>query len=139
MDERHDPQTNAPDEGELLAAYLDAETDDITSARVERLLRQDPQVAAKLDALARTRARLQRLDDVAPPEGFRERLDARLRAERTSGAQRGDARRPSVARRAGSRTRWWNDRFAPRVAVAALVLLVVAGGDALLSLGQVSS
>src|SRR5918994_5777036 len=112
MDERNDPQTNAPDEGELLAAYLDAETDDMASARVERLLRQDPQAAAKLDALAHTRARLQRLDDVAPPEGYRERLDARLRAERTPGARHDDVRRAPVARQAGDRARWWNDRVA---------------------------
>jgi hypothetical protein len=139
MDERHDPQTNAPDEGELLAAYLDAETDDMASARVERLLRQDPQAAAKLDALAHTRARLQRLDDVAPPEGYRERLDARLRAERTPGARHGDVRRAPVARQAGGRARWWNDRVAQLVAVAAVVLLAVVGGAALLNLSQVGS
>jgi hypothetical protein len=128
MDERHDPQTNAPDEGELLAAYLDADTDDLTSARIERLLQQDPQAIAKLDAIARVRARLQRLDDVVPPEGLRERLDARLRAERTRHAEHGAARRARVA----SRARWWNERLAPRAAAAVLVLLAVIGGAALL-------
>jgi hypothetical protein len=123
MDERRDPHTNAPDEGELLAAYLDAQTDEVTSARVERLLRQDPQAAARLDAIARTRARLQRLDGAVPPDGFRDRLDARLRAER------GEARQTPVA----SGTRTSANRFAPLAAVAALVLVAVLGVGALLS------
>ena len=132
MDERHDPQTNAPDEGELLAAYLDAETDDLTSARIERLLQQDPQAIAKLDAIARVRARLQRLDDVVPPEDLRERLDARLRAERTRYTEHGVARRAPAARQPASRARRWNQRLAPRAAAAGLVLLAVIGGAALL-------
>jgi negative regulator of sigma E activity len=139
MDEHRDPQTNAPDEGELLAAYLDAETDDLTSARLERLLQQDPQAAARLDALARTRERLQRLDEVAPHEGFRERLDARLAAERTPSqvtqsqrtAAPGDAGRVQAGARATQR---W---FAPFAAAAALVLVAVIGGAALL--GQTGS
>jgi len=124
MDEHRDPQTNAPDEGELLAAYLDADTDDLTSARLERLLQQDPRAAARLDALARTRARLQRLDEVAPPEGFRERLDARLAAERTPSQVTQSQRTPS----ARATQRW----FAPFAAAAALVLVAVIGGAALL-------
>jgi negative regulator of sigma E activity len=139
MDERHDPQTNAPDEGELLAAYLAAETDDITSARIERLLRQDPQAITKLDAIASVRARLQRLDDVVPPDGLRERLDARLRAERTHHAKHGDARRAPVDHQSASRVRRWNQRLAPIAAVAVLVLLAVVGGAALLSGGMAGS
>jgi hypothetical protein len=123
MDERHTPHTNAPDEGELFAAYLDAQTDEVTTARVERLLRQDPQAAARLDAIARTRARLQRLDGAVPPDGFRDRLDARPRAER------GEARQTPVA----SGTRTSANRFAPLAAVAALVLVAVLGVGALLS------
>lgn len=126
MDERRDPQTNAPDEGELLAAYLAAETDDLTSARIERLLLDDPQVADRLDALARTRQRLQRLDDVQPPPGFRERLDIRLRAERAAQTDGG-------GHAAGER----NDRrrFASFAAAAVLVLVAVIGGASLLSVG----
>jgi len=123
MDERSNPQSSAPDEGELLAAYLDAETDEVTSARVERLLREDSQAAARLDAIARTRARLQDLDGAVPPEGFRERLDARLRAEREA---------PDTPRaRRSARTA--DQRFAPLAAVAALVLVAVLGVGALLT------
>ena len=129
MDERRDPQTDAPDEGELLAAYLAAETDDLTSARIERRLVEDAQVSARLDALARTRQRLQRLEQVQPPPGFRARLDARLRAER--------ATPPAQAVRAGARAssvrRERSRRFAPLATAAALVLVAVLGGVALLN------
>jgi anti-sigma factor RsiW len=136
MDERHTPRSDAPDEGELLAAYLDAQTDEVTSARVERLLRQDPRAAARLDAIARTRARLQRLDDVVPPDGFRDRLDARLRAERaeSASAQPAQAAQPP-SHRARTERRW----FRPLVAVAALVLATVVGGGALVNLFAASS
>jgi negative regulator of sigma E activity len=130
MDEQRDPQTNAPHEGELFAAYLDADTDDITSARLERLLRQDPQAAARLDALARTRARLQRLDDVEPPEGFRERLQARLEAERAHGEQTAADPESMAVRRADRGRRRW---FAPLTAAAALILVAVIGTTALLN------
>lgn len=133
MDERRDPQTNAPDEGELLAAYLAAETDDLTSARIERLLRDDPRVAERLDALARTRQRLQRLDDVRPPPGFRERLDDRLRAERVA---RTDGGGHDAASERSRRGRWLDRRrFAPLAAAAAFVLVAVIGGASLLSVG----
>lgn len=129
MDERRDPQTDAPDEGELLAAYLAAETDDLTSARIERRLLEDPQVAARLDALARTRQRLQRLEQVQPPPGFRERLDARLRTERATPheqAARAGTRASSVRRERGR-------RLAPLATAAALVLTAVLGGVTLLN------
>jgi hypothetical protein len=134
MDDRRDPQTGAPDEGELLAAYLAAETDDLTTARIERRLLEDPQAAARLDALARTRQRLQRLEQVQPPPGFRARLDARLRAERATPHEH-TARagtRVSSVRRERSR------RFAPLATAAALVLAAVLGGVTLLnSIGSV--
>lgn len=132
MDERRDPQTNAPDEGELLAAYLAAETDDLTSARIERLLLDDPQVADRLDALARTRQRLQRLDDVQPPPGFRERLDIRLRAERAAQTDGGGHAAGERDRRVRSFDR---RRFASFAAAAVLVLVAVIGGASLLSVG----
>jgi hypothetical protein len=129
MDDRRDPQTDAPDEGELLAAYLAAETDDLTTARIERRLLEDPQAAARLDALARTRQRLQRLEQVRPPPGFRARLDARLRAERATPHEH--------AARAGTRVsslrRERSRRFAPLATAAALVLAAVLGGVTLLN------
>jgi negative regulator of sigma E activity len=131
MDERRDPLTNAPDEGELLAAYLDGETDDVTSARIERRLHTDPTVAAKLDALAHVRARLQRLDEVEPPAGFRERLDARLRSERAQGRPAtppATSMQPAKARRTSRAS-----RLMPFAVAASLLLLAVLGGAALLS------
>lgn len=150
MDERRDPQTDAPDEGELLAAYLAAETDDLTSARIERRLLEDPEVADRLDALARTRQRLQRLDDVRPPPDFRARLDARLRAERAgrtdpasgavaAGTHAGErsARTAGGRRHRGRRfdTRW----LTPLATAAALVVVAVIGGTALLNLSAGTS
>jgi negative regulator of sigma E activity len=126
MDERHDPQTNAPDAGELLAAYLDGETDDVTSARIERRLRTDPGTAAKLDTLAHIRARLQRLDEVEPPADFRERLDARLRSER----DKARPATPPMSSHTGSRP----GRLAPFAAAAGLLLVAVVGGVALLNI-----
>ena len=131
MDERRDPLTNAPDEGELLAAYLDGETDDVTSARIERRLHTDPTVAAKLDALAHVRARLQRLDEVEPPAGFGERLDARLRSERAQGRPAtppATSMQPAKARRTSRAS-----RLMPFAVAASLLLLAVLGGAALLS------
>jgi hypothetical protein len=131
MDERHTPQSSAPDEGELLAAYLDAETDEVTSTRIERLLRQDPEAAARLDAIARARTRLQRLDTAIPPGGFRGRLDDRLRAERA--AQ--DTQATQAPRRSRAERHW----FRPLVAVAAVLLVALIGGSALLNTVQEST
>lgn len=133
MDERRDPQRNAPDEGELLAAYLDADTDDLATARIERRLREDAQVAARLDALARTRARLQRLDEVAPPPELRQRLDARLRAERAA-VDDTTGRAPSKTVHADSADRQRRRWFAPLAAAAALMFAAAIGGAALFDL-----
>lgn len=108
------------DDGELLAAYLDGELDDIGTARLERRLRTDTQLAARLDAIAHTRGRLQRLDAVEPPAGFRQRLDDRLAAERSSS---------SAIRQRRAHLRRWQ----PLVAAAALVLILVTGAGIVLS------
>ena len=150
MDERRDPQTDAPDEGELLAAYLAAETDDLTSARIERQLLEDPEVADRLDALARTRQRLQRLDDVQPPPDFRARLDARLRAERAARAEPGSGAHTAGAHAGGRSARTAGDRshrgrtfdtrwFPPLAAAAALVVVAVIGGTVLLNMSAGTS
>ena len=120
MDEHGRPMSNARDEGELLAAYLDAEIDEITAARLTRRLRDEPQLAARLDAIARTRMRLQRLDGVTPPAQFRDRLAARLAAERT------EVESPQARAQAPRR------RLAPLVAAAAIVLVAVLGATGVL-------
>lgn len=122
MDEHGRPMSNARDEGELLAAYLDAEIDEITAARLTRRLRDEPQLAARLDAIARTRMRLQRLDGVTPPAQFRDRLAARLAAERT------EVESPQARAQAQAPRR----RLAPLVAAAAIVLVAVLGATGVL-------
>lgn len=152
MDDHRDPRSNAPDEGELLAAYLAAETDEVTTARIERLLREDPRVAARLDALARARERMQRLDEVSPPAGYRDRLTARLRderaarttpAERTARSADGGPAAHQVQPAAGDgrdRRRAappaWVRRLSPAAAAAALVLVAVVGGSMLFRAGS---
>lgn len=122
MSDPHEPGRDALDEGELLAAYLDADTDEVTTARVERRLQTDRRFAARLDAVAATRARLQRLDEVATPAAARAGLDARLAAERGAASQ-DPVRQASPARE----RRWRNLNLAPLAAAAVLVLVAVVG------------
>lgn len=136
MDDHRDDRIDTPDEGALLAVYLAAETDEITTARLERRLRDEPELAARLDALARTRARLQRLDAVAVPPELRDRVAARLRAERDAPA----ATSPHTAARSARTSRGAARHHRPgptqrgrrlsalSVAAGLLLLAVVAGG-----------
>lgn len=127
MRDTNDTDTGALDEGALLAAYLDGDTDDVTSRRLERRLGDDPRLADRLDAIASTRAQLQRLGDVTMPADARQRLRQRLAHDRTAPSTATDAQRQS-----------WTTRLVPVVAAAALVLVAVLGATAVipaLSLG----
>jgi len=125
---------DALDEGALLAAYLDGDTDEVTTARIERRLADDDALAARLDAIAGTRARLQRLDDVTTPADVRARLHRRLDAERVDRAV--DRPGGRTGRTAASdpadvnRARPWSVRAAPAMAAAAIVLVAVLGAAA---------
>lgn len=128
---------DAPDEGALLAAYLDGDTDDVTTARIDRRLEADAALAARLDAIAATRARLQRLDEVTAPADVRARLRERLDVERAAvdtargragHPGRGAARPPAEA----ERLRRWTTRAAPAMAAAAIALVTVLGAAAVL-------
>lgn len=130
MSHPHEPGTDALDEGELLAAYLDADTDEVTTARVERRLQTDREFAARLDAVAATRARLQRLDQVAAPAAARAGLDARLAAERAGGPA--PTREASPARE----RRWRTINLAPLAAAAVLVVVAVIGVGSLVTGGD---
>lgn len=118
MTDRHDADADALDEGVLLAAYLDGATDEVTTRRLERRLAEDAQLAARLDAIAETRAQLQRLDDVRAPAAARQRVKDQLARHRgtpdAAGAQ------PTAPPR-------WATRFAPLAAAAAVALLAVFG------------
>lgn len=135
----------AADEGALLAAYLDGDTDELTTARIERRLASDDAFAARLDALAAMRARLQRLDEIVVPPAVRTRLHERLDAER---AASGDTDRRHVPGRAAPlgtedpgmttevrRARRWPALAAPApalAAAAAIVVVAVLGAAAVL-------
>lgn len=121
-------------DGEVLAAYLDGETDEVTTARLERRLADDPALAGRLDDLAAARARLQRLSEVRAPEEVRRRLHARIAEERATGTT-GPAVTPTVER--AQRRRAWMAAVAPRLAVAvvAVVALVVLGAAVVQLLG----
>lgn len=128
---------DAHDEGAQLAAYLDGDTDELTTARIERRLAFDDAFAARLDALAATRARLQRLDEVVVPTGVRARLHERLEAERAArrGVDRGRAltdvgHDDPDATTEVRRERRWPVRAAPVLAAAAAVVLVAVLGTA---------
>ncbi len=118
MSDAREHDTDALGEGELLAAYLDGQTDDVTTTRLERRLALDPDLAARLDALAATRAQLQRLAQVEMPDDARQRLRARLIREREEQTP------AAVVRRRRPR---WTPRLAPLAAAAAVVLVVVVG------------
>lgn len=60
--------------GELLSAHLDGALDPSEVARVEAAVAADPELAAELRSLARTRALVRDLPPVDPPFGFLERL-----------------------------------------------------------------
>ena len=138
----------AADEGALLAAYLDGDTDELTTARIERRLASDDAFAARLDALAATRARLQRLDEIVVPPAVRTRLHERLDAER---AASGDTDRRHVPGRAAPlgtedpgmttevrRARRWPARAAPALTAAAAIAVVAVLGAAAV-LGQLGT
>jgi hypothetical protein len=125
--------SEAHDEGALLAAYLAGDTDDVTTARIERRLASDDALAARLDALAATRARLQRLDEVTVPADVRARLRVRLDAERAGGGAEGRDVTTEVRRAPG-----WSVRATPVMATAAAIVLIAVLGAAAV-LGQFST
>lgn len=124
---------DARDEGALLAAYLDGDTDEVTTARIERRLASDDALAARLDALAATRARLQRLDEVTAPADVRARLRERLQTER-AGPDTDEHDVTTEVRR----PRRWSVRAMPVLATAAAIVLVTVLGTAAV-LGQLGS
>ena len=133
---------DALDEGALLAAYLDGGTDEVTTARIERRLSDDDALAERLDSIAATRARLQRLDEVAAPADVRARLREVLHAERAAVDGAGAAGRAGrhAARDPGGPAdgRRWSARAAPAMAAAAAVVLVAVLGAAAV-LGQLGT
>lgn len=118
MTDRYDTDADALDEGVLLAAYLDGDTDDVTTRRLERRLAEDAQLAARLDAIAETRTQLQRLAAVRAPAAARQRIKDQLARHRRA-TEVTEAQRTASPR--------WVTRFAPLAAAAAVALIAVFG------------
>jgi hypothetical protein len=143
-----DDQTpiDAVDDGELLAAYLDGQTDDVTTARLERRLADEAALAERLDAIAQVRVRLQRVAEVTAPAEARQRLRDELARARGGDAPTGDALTTEPAptgATAGSppgegvappagRRRWWARHPGPALAAAAVVVVALFGAATLL-------
>jgi hypothetical protein len=113
-----------PGSDEALSAYLAGELDEQAAAAFEARLAADPALTARLDALAGALVTLAGADDVEPPQGFGERLGARLEAE--GAAADLDARRRAASRR-------WS---AVATAAAAVAVLAIAGGRLLAPAGD---
>lgn len=73
-------------DAEALSAYLLGELSDADAAALEQRLDRDPDLRARLDALAGALVALGGHDDVDVPAGFEDRLDARLASERAATA-----------------------------------------------------
>lgn len=130
MRDDRDAAADALAEGELLAAYLDGDTDDVTTARLERRLAVDATLAARLDAIAATRARMQRLAQVSVPDRARQRLHDELERERRAELTSRRADRSTSA--APRRARRWRLPTGPAIAAAAIALVTVLGLTSLL-------
>lgn len=121
MTDDHDPNAPAADsadqDGELLAAWLAADLTPRQSATIEARLEREPALALRLDEIAAALTVARRLDDVAPPTGYEDRLRSRLATERTVTAI--GAVTPAPAKPA-----WLG---AQRLAAVAAALVLVAG------------
>jgi hypothetical protein len=127
-------QTTSPrpprDDGELLAAYLACDLDDVEVASVEARLAAEPALRARLDATAEVLFALRAPDAVEPPDGYAERLVMALdaaRAEDPEAAPSLEAARRRRARRGGA---WvaWSGIAATVLAAAVLGGIGLTGG-----------
>lgn len=112
------------DTGERLAAYLADELGVEDRAELEAQLARDPQLRARLDAIARSDGVLASLPDVDPPPGFRARLDERLDRELAAGAGSGAVVGDALAARRARRSR----ALRPLLTAAAVAAVVAAVG-----------
>lgn len=106
-------------DGELLAAYLDDDLDDLDVRRLERRLLDDADLRRQLDVLHETVVALQRPDATVPPDGLTDGIRRRV-----ASAPAPEAPTPSRA----PSPPWWRR---PVAAVAAVGLLGVVAVSAL--------
>lgn len=107
------------DTGDRLAAYLSGDLDPDERSALEADLAGDADLRARLERVRAADDALASLGDVELPDGFEDRLAARLRPELD--AVLGD----ELARRRARRT---TPRWLPAVGAAAALAVVVAGG-----------
>ena len=132
------------DDDELLGAWLDADLDDDEAARVRDRLERDPGFARRADRVAEQLRDLRGAGRVTVPDGFADRLLARLREpsdETTAPDEPADGQRPDRPRHTSARpTRPATTASVPpprrrgpswsRVGAVALAVVVLAGGAA---------
>ena len=133
MSDHPDFQHNAsrPETGEMLAAYLAGELDDVSTARIERALLDDAELRAQLDGIHDTVIALRQVDDVEPPADLRQRLTDHL----TNLEQPPAAKPKRTARERQSQPAWWR-RPITAAAAFALVGIVAISSLAVLSGGS---
>lgn len=118
-----------PRDGERLSAYLAGELGETDAAELELRLARDPDLAADLEDMRALLEGLARLDDVEPPPGFADRLEARLAQERAGGAAPASLDVARVRRDERRRRRWPAlGAVAAGVAGVALIGAVALGG-----------
>lgn len=114
---------------EMLSAYLLGDLPAADAQAFEQRLAAEPELAAQLDALASALVVMGGHDAAVPPEGFEDRLDARLREARA------DAPVVSLDRARQQRARsrgWWT---AIGTAAAVVAVGAVMGANVLRSVG----
>ena len=144
----HNPPDSAADRGELLAAYLDGDVDEMTAQRLERRLRDDEDLRAELDRIHDVVVALRRVDAVEVPPGLSDRIRAHVHAGTSDAADATDVadapgataaagrldtatERPVTTRtghRPSATPRWWQR---PITVAAALGLLGVVAVSSL--------
>ena len=117
-----------PEDGELLAAYLDDDLDEVTARALERRLEADAALRDNLDAIHNVMLRMRRVDEVDVPDDVQERIRARV-AQRSSAEAPGSMsargrRRASVPGHAP--TPWWRRPIAAAAAIGLLGILAIS-------------
>lgn len=110
------------DTGEELAAYAAGDLDADERAAIEAQLARDPALRRRLERIERVDALLAGLPDVTPPDGLRERLDERLRADTVAPQQ------DELAQRRTARRRVWRPLAIAAAAAAVIAVIGVGAG-----------
>ncbi len=129
------PFDDLPIEADTLTALIEGELDGNTAHEVrERLLKADPELAQRVELMARDRVMLRTLGDETPPEGLGDEIIAQLEREALLGLRAGEPSTGSLpiarmarihhrrTRRQGS-GRWLTRPAGAGLAVAALLVL----------------